>query len=107
MAGRGSKRNAQSRSEAERARLYTARAEWHERGIRRRVRDNMIAVVAGALLVIGAFASQAVHASVTAPPAEAEPTESVSPEPAPAPEDTAPSAPAPEPTADDVEPDSE
>ena len=97
MAGRGSKRSAQSRNEAERARLYAARAQWHERGIRRRVRDNMIAIAAGGLLVVGAFASQAVHAGVTAPP-EPEPTETVSPEPAPVPDETEPAAPTPEPS---------
>ena len=67
MAGRRSTRSGQSRSEAERARLYAARTEWHERGIRRRARDNTVAIIAGAVLVIGAVVSQVAHAQVTAP----------------------------------------
>lgn len=77
MAARGSRGAQRSRAEAERTRLHLARKEWHDRQIRRRVRDNTIAVIAGIVLVGGAVASQVVHAQVTAP--EPEPTPSVEP----------------------------
>lgn len=85
MARRGSQGSAhQTRIERERARLYQARAQWQTDQKRRRVRDNIVAAVAGGLLVIGAFASQAVHAAVTAP----EPSPTVSEEPTASPEPT-------------------
>ncbi|WP_460795466.1 hypothetical protein [Microbacterium sp. GXF0217] len=71
MAGR---KNAQ-RADHERARLYAARSQWHEGQIRRRVRDNTIAGIAGGLIVVGAMASQFAHAQVTTP----EPTPTPSP----------------------------
>ncbi|QNA92672.1 MULTISPECIES: hypothetical protein [unclassified Microbacterium] len=80
MAARGSK-NAQARTSAERARLHTARTQWHEGQIRRRVRDNTIAAIAGGLIVVAAIGSQVVHAQVTAP--EPTPTPTVEPEPTP------------------------
>lgn len=86
MAARGSK-SAQQRTEAERARLHAARREWHDGRIRRRARDNTIASIAGAVLVLAAIGSQVVHAQV-APPAP-EPTPTVEPTDAPAPTDTA------------------
>lgn len=71
MAGRGSKDDQRRRTEAERARRYAAHSEWHDREIRRRVRDNTVAGIAGGILVLAAFGSQVVHAQVTAPaPAE-------------------------------------
>lgn len=73
MAARGSK-NAQARTSAERARLHAARTSWHEGQIRRRVRDNTIAVVVGGLIVVGAIGSQAVHAQVTVPEPTPTPT---------------------------------
>ncbi|MGW9156045.1 hypothetical protein [Microbacterium sp. NPDC055665] len=76
MAARGSK-NAQSRTAAERARLHTARTQWHEGQIRRRVRDNTIAAIVGSLIVVAAIGSQVVHAQVTAP--KPTPTPSVEP----------------------------
>ena len=79
MAARRSTRG--TRTEAERARLYAARTEWHSRGIRRRVRDNVIAVAAGALIVIGAVVSQVAHAQVTAPAPVPSPSATASPEP--------------------------
>ncbi len=93
MAGRG-KSTQQSRTEAERARLHTARTTWHEGQIRRRARDNTVAVVAGALIVAGAIVSQVVHAQVN-PPAPS-PTPTVEPTVAPVPTD--PGTPDPEPT---------
>ncbi|OAN41005.1 hypothetical protein [Microbacterium sp. H83] len=93
MAARGSK-SAQQRTEAERARRHAARTEWHDSRIRRRVRDNTIASIAGAVIVLAAVGSQVVHAQV-APPAP-EPTPTVEPTDAPAPTDT--TAPEPAPT---------
>ncbi|MCT2222645.1 hypothetical protein [Microbacterium paraoxydans] len=92
MAARGSKK-AQTRTEAERARLHTARTRWHQDQIRRRTRDNIIAVTVGSLIVVGAIVSQVVHAQVTAP--EPTPSPSSSTAPSPAPSDT----PSPAPTA--------
>lgn len=79
MARRGPKDSQRSRAETERARLYAARTAWHEGQISRRVRDNAIAGVVGGLLIVGAIASQSVHASVNAP--EPEPTETSTPGP--------------------------
>lgn len=77
MAARGSRNNQQARTQAERARLHTARTIWHQGQIRRRTRDNVIAAVVGALIVIAAIGSQVVHAQVTTP--EPTPTPSVEP----------------------------
>lgn len=77
MAGRGPKNAQRSRAEAERARLYAARTAWHDGQIRRRTRDNLIAGIVGGLLVVGAIASQSVHASMFAP--EPKPTETSTP----------------------------
>lgn len=79
MAGRGPKESQRSRTELERARLYAARTAWHKGQITRRVRDNTIAGVVGGLIVVGAIASQSVHAAVTAP--EPEPTQTSTPGP--------------------------
>ncbi|MBS1698093.1 MAG: hypothetical protein JST25_06785 [Actinobacteria bacterium] len=57
----------QARVQQERSRLHTARQTLHADGIRRRVRDNTVAVVAGTLIVVGAVVSQVVHAEATAP----------------------------------------
>jgi hypothetical protein len=88
MAARGSK-NSQSRTAAERARLHTARTQWHEGQIRRRVRDNTIAAIVGSLIVVAAIGSQVVHAQVTAP----EPTPTPTVEPTTAPTDSPTDAP--------------
>lgn len=79
MAGRGSKNAQRSRAESERARLYAARTGWYDGQIRRRIRDNTIAGVAGGLLIVAAIASQSVHAAVTEPAPE--PTETSTPAP--------------------------
>jgi hypothetical protein len=79
MAGRGPKNAQRSRAESERARLYAARTAWHDGQIRRRTRDNLLAAVVGGLIVVGAIASQSVHAATVAP--EPEPTESSTPGP--------------------------
>lgn len=84
MAARGSK-NAQQRTEAERARLHAARTDWHDGQIRRRTRDNTVAAIAGVVIVAAAIGSQVVHAQVT-PPAP-DPTSTVEPTDAPLPEE--------------------
>lgn len=94
MAARGSRTPQRSRAEAERARLYAARSAWNAKTVRRRRRDTIVAAVVGSLIVVGALASQAVHAQVTAP----EPTPTQAPSPGPS-ESTSPDAtPSPEPT---------
>lgn len=100
MAGRG-KSTRQSRTEAERARLHAARKTWHEGQIRRRGRDNTIAVIAGVLVIAGAVASQVAYAQAN-PPAPSptpsiEPTDAPLPTDAPAPETPLPETPLPEP----------
>lgn len=97
MAARGSKK-AQTRTEAERARLHTARTRWHQDQIRRRTRDNAVAITVGALIVVGAIVSQVVHAQVTAP----EPTPTPSPTSSIAPSPTPSDAPSPVPTASET-----
>ncbi len=77
MAGRGPKESQRSRTEMERARLYAARTAWHKGQITRRIRDNTVAGVVGGLIVVGAIASQSVHAAVSAP--DPEPTQSSTP----------------------------
>lgn len=96
MAGRG-KSTQQSRTEAERARLHTARKTWHEGQIRRRIRDNAVASVGAALVIAGAIASQVVLAQ-TRPPEEPAPTPTVEPTTAPVPNET----PLPEPLPSDT-----
>jgi hypothetical protein len=78
MPGRGP-RNAHTRAEAERARLYAARKSWHQGRISRRVRDNTLAGIIGGIIIVGAVVSQSVHAAVTAP--EPEPTKTTTPAP--------------------------
>ena len=94
MAARGSKK-AQTRTEAERARLHTARTRWHQDQIRRRTRDNIIAVTVGSFIVVGAIVSQVVHAQVTTPEPTPSPSSSIAPSPVPSDTPTLePSAPA-------------
>ncbi|MFS0893774.1 hypothetical protein [Microbacterium sp. 179-I 3D3 NHS] len=79
MAARGSRSTRQERTQAERARLHAARKDWHESRIRRRVRDNAVAIIAGSVIVVAAIASQVVHAQVTAPEPTPTPSPSVAP----------------------------
>lgn len=83
MAARGSRNTQQARTQAERARLHTARAIWHQGQIRRRTRDNAIAAIVGALIVVAAIGSQVVHAQVNAPEPAPTPSPSVGPSVAP------------------------
>ncbi|WP_314425840.1 hypothetical protein [uncultured Microbacterium sp.] len=93
MAGRGSK-SAQSRTEMERVRLHAARKAWHDGQIRRRVRDNTIASIAGSLIVLAAIGSQVAYAQAN-PPAPASPEPTVAPSEGPLPTDTTTPDPAP------------
>ena len=85
-----------ARTEQERARLHTARQQLHTKAVRRRVRDNTIAVVVGSVIVIGAVVSQVVHAEVTAPVPKPSPSVSSTtvPDSSPAPAPTATETPA-------------
>lgn len=94
MAARVSKSAQQERAQAERARLHAARKSWHESRISRRVRDNTIAGIVGGLVVVGAIASQFVHAQVTAPEPTPTPSSTVAPTQGPSPEPTAGETPA-------------
>lgn len=77
MATGGKHRDA--RAARERARLYQARREFHENQARRRRRDNLIAGIAGGLLVLGIAAVQTAY-FVAGPGAPVpEPSPSVSP----------------------------
>ncbi|MEJ1087494.1 hypothetical protein WDU99_04100 [Microbacterium sp. Mu-80] len=103
MAVRGSRGARQrTRTEAERARLYTARTMWHEKQVSRRRRDTWIAVIVGGLIVIGAIVSQTMLGLATgseptpAPTQTTVPTEQ--PTPTPSPTDSTPASPTPEPT---------
>lgn len=96
MAARGSRTPQRTRAEAERARLYAARAAWHTKTIRRRRRDSIVAAVIGSLIVAGAVVSQAVHAQMTAP--EPTPTETSTPVQTPSPAPTTSAVPGPSPT---------
>ncbi|WP_298036300.1 hypothetical protein [uncultured Microbacterium sp.] len=75
MAARRSKT---ARTQNERARRYAARTAWHERQISRRVRDNTLAGIVAGIVILGAIASQSVHAAVTAPAPETTPAPGVS-----------------------------
>ncbi|MGR6741783.1 dioxygenase [Microbacterium arborescens] len=90
MAGRGTNRD--DRAAQERARLYAARREYHDGQKRRRSRDNLMAAVAGGILIMGAIGAQIVY--FTAGPGAPAPDET----PAPSPTQTVPSSPSPAPT---------
>ncbi len=79
-----------SRAERERARLYQARKTYHEGLSRRRRRDNLIAGVAGGLLVAGIVSAQVAYFAVG--PGVPAPTPAQSTTPAPAPTETTPPA---------------
>ena len=90
MAGRG--KNRDDRAAQERARVYAARREYHDGQKRRRSRDNLVAAVAGGILIMGAIGAQIVY--FTAGPGAPAPDET----PAPSPTQTVPSSPTPTPT---------
>lgn len=88
----------QGRQQRDRARTYQARQELHRRGIRRRTRDNLTAVLLGAVIILGAVGVQTAY--FVAGPGAPEPTSTATPEPSiTAPSDPTPSdAPAESPT---------
>ena len=61
-----------SRESRERTRLYQARQEFHAGQGRRRTRDNLIAGIAGGLLILGVVAAQTAY--FVAGPGAPEPT---------------------------------
>jgi hypothetical protein len=50
-----------SRESRERARLYQARQEFHSGQARRRTRDNLVAGIAGGLLILGVVGAQTAY----------------------------------------------
>lgn len=89
----------QSRDEKERARAYRARQEFHEGLVTRRRRDNLIAGLAGAVLLVAIIGAQVAYFTVGpgTPAPSPSPTSST---PAPTPATTPPpdETPAPTPT---------
>jgi hypothetical protein len=77
-----------TREARERARLYQARQDFHAGQGRRRTRDNLIAGIAGGLLILGVVAAQTAY--FVAGPGAPEPTPTSTPSPAmtPAPTDS-------------------
>lgn len=99
MANGGKDRS--SRESRERARLYQARQEFHSGVKRRRTRDNLVAGIAGGLLILGVVAAQTAYfvAGPGAPaPAPTQTGSTPSPTPAPTPSGTPTGTPSPSPT---------
>ncbi|MFS0714738.1 dioxygenase [Microbacterium sp. 2P01SA-2] len=94
MAGRG--KNRDDRAAQERARLYAARREYHDGLTRRRSRDNLVAAIAGGVLIVAALGAQIAY--FTAGPGAPSPAET------PAPSPSATSTPTPTPTPSDSTP---
>ncbi|WP_314452665.1 dioxygenase [uncultured Microbacterium sp.] len=93
MATRGNDR--QTREQRERARAYQARLELHERQGRRRTRDNVIALVVGLVVILGAIGAQTAY--FVAGPGMPEPVPTSTPAPS-TPATEAPATPAPDAT---------
>ncbi|WES65446.1 hypothetical protein P0L94_05110 [Microbacter sp. GSS18] len=68
-----------ARAARERTRLYQARRDFHAGLARRRTRDNVIACVAGGLIVIGIGAVQVAYFTVGPAGTGAEPSATVAP----------------------------
>lgn len=99
MANGGKDRS--SRESRERARLYQARQEFHSGVKRRRTRDNLIAGIAGGLLILGVVAAQTAYfvAGPGAPvPAPTQTGTTPSPTPSSTPAPTSSETPSPTPT---------
>jgi hypothetical protein len=88
-----------TREERERARVYQARRAYHEGQSQRRTRDNLIAGVAGGLLIVAVIAGQAAYFVVGpgVPAPSPSPSSTVAPEPSASPTAPTPAA-TPEPT---------
>ena len=85
-----------AREERERARLYRARSEFHSSVVRRRVRDNIVAGVAGGILVAAVLGGQIAYYTVNQGAPEPSPTGTTAPTAPPTPSAT---TPVPSPTA--------
>lgn len=70
-----------TRESRERARVYQARQTFHEGRIRRRTRDNVIAAIAGGLVIAGIVAVQTVYFTVGPGMPQPEPTTTSTPAP--------------------------
>ena len=88
----------QSRDERERARAYRARQEFHESLTARRRRDNLVAGVAGGVLLVAIIAAQVAYFTVGPGTPATSPTPSSTSTSTPAPEPTATDTPSPTPT---------
>ena len=90
-----------SREARERARVYQARQAFHDGQQRRRVRDNLIAGIAGGAVILAIVIAQTVY--FTAGPGAPSPTPTTTSTPGPSgtpsPEPTASDTPSPEPSA--------
>ncbi len=75
-----------TREARERTRLYKARQDFHASQGRRRTRDNLIAGIAGGLLILGVVAAQTAY--FVAGPGAPEPTPTSTPSPTTTPEPT-------------------
>ena len=85
-----------TREARERTRLYKARQDFHASQGRRRTRDNLIAGIAGGLLILGVVAAQTAY--FVAGPGAPEPTPTSTPSPTTTPEPTDSPEPTPSPT---------
>jgi type II secretory pathway pseudopilin PulG len=70
-----------SREARERARVYQARQQLHASEKRRRTRDNIVAAIAGGVIVLAAIGAQVAY--FTAGPGAPEPTATTEPTPTP------------------------
>lgn len=91
------------REARERTRVYRARVEMHEAGVKRRTRDNWIAGLVAGVIIVGAIGGQVAYYTVgpgtpaPEPTPTVTPTSTLSPEPSdsPAPSDAPADAPTP------------
>ena len=91
-----------TREARERTRLYKARQDFHASQGRRRTRDNLIAGIAGGLLILGVVAAQTAYfvagPGAPEPAPTSTPTPTTTPEPTDSPEPTPSPTPTPTPT---------
>ena len=59
--GSKDRKDREARAARERTRVYQARRDFHEGQARRRTRDNLIAGIAGGLLIVGIASAQTVY----------------------------------------------
>jgi hypothetical protein len=95
-------KNRDVRAARERSRLYEARRQFHEGQARRRTRDNLVAGIAGGLLVVGLIGAQTLYfvagPGAPVPTPTPTPTPSATTAPSPAPSATVTPEPTPAPT---------